>query len=471
MTNALVIGSGPNGLSAAITLAQAGIEVTVVEAAATIGGGLRSGEQTVPGLIHDHCAAIVPTAVSSPFMRSLNLAEFDVNWAWPDIDLVHPLDGGGAGVLHRSLDVTVDALGGDGPRWRALFGRLSDNYDLLAEDLLSPMIKIPRRPIRMGLFGVPAMVPATVMARLFATPEARALFAGNAAHTWVPLSRPPTSALALMFGAIAHRYGWPCVVGGTARLADGLAGVLRSLGGRIETGVTVEEAGQIAGYDLVFFDTGPRLPVKLLADHIPTRIRRALTRHRYGSAAFKVDLAVHEGIPWTNPQARRAGTLHVCGSERDVIVAERATARGQMPERPFLIVGQQALMDPSRRVGDLVPIYAYAHVPHGYSGDALPAVLGQIERFAPGFRERIAAMTVHTPADIERQNANNVGGDINGGAMDIASFIARPRLAVDPYWLGVGANYLCSASTPPGGGVHGMCGHLAAKAALRRLHL
>ncbi|CAN3128019.1 phytoene desaturase family protein [Mycobacterium sp. smrl_JER01] len=469
MTSALVIGSGPNGLAAGITLAKEGIEVTVAEAAATLGGGLRSSEQTVPGLIHDHCAAIVPTAVSSPFMRSLDLEPHGVRWAWPEVDLVHPLDGGEAGVLYRSLDATATALGDDGRRWRALFGWLSENYDLLADDLLSPMVKIPRRPFRLGIFGIPAMIPATALSRIFRTPQARALFAGNAAHTWVPLNRPPTSALALMFGAVAHRYGWPCVVGGTGRLADGLVGVLRSLGGRIETGVSIDAAAQIAGYDLVMFDTGPRLPMKLLGDRMPLRVRRALDRHHYGPAAFKVDFAVHQGIPWTSPYARRAGTLHVCGSEREVVVAERATARGQMPERPFLVIGQQALMDPGRGSGDMVPIYAYAHVPHGYTGDATQAIVSQIERFAPGFRERIAATAVQTPADLERDNPNNVGGDINGGAMDIASFIARPRLSADPYWLGVGSYFLCSSSTPPGGGVHGMCGHLAARAALRRL--
>ncbi|MDP7722468.1 NAD(P)/FAD-dependent oxidoreductase [Mycobacterium sp. TY814] len=469
MTTALVVGSGPNGLSAAITLARAGITVTVVESATTVGGGLRSGEQTLPGLLHDHCAAIVPTAVSSPFMKSLDLESHGVRWAWPDIDLAHPLDGGAAGVLYRSLPQTAEGLGADGRRWSALFGPLARNYDELANDLLSPVLKVPHRPVRLAMFGLPAMMPATAMARWFRTRQARALFAGNAAHAWVPLSRPPTAAFAMMFGAIAHRYGWPCVVGGTARLADGLAGILRSLGGRIEIGVDVCELSQLTGYDMVFFDTGPGLPSKLLGARLPVRVRRALGRQRYGPAAYKLDLAVHEGVPWANPEARRAGTVHVCGSERDVVAAERATARGQLPERPFVIVAQQALMDPGRATGGLVPIYAYAHVPHGFTGDATPAILRQVERFAPGFRDRIAAVAEHRPRDLQRVNPNNVGGDINGGSMDIRAFFARPRLAVDPYWLGVDSYYLCSASTPPGGGVHGMCGHLAARAALRRL--
>jgi phytoene dehydrogenase-like protein len=468
MSFALVVGSGPNGLAAAITLGQAGVAVTIVEAAESIGGGLRSGELTLPGLLHDHCAAIAATAVASPFVQSLDLQSHGVRWAWPEIELVHPLDGGAGGVLYRSLDTTAAALGADGTRWRRIFHRLCRDYDLLAEDLLSPMVKFPRHPGRLGLFGLSAMLPARVLAHYFQTPEARALFAGNAAHAWTPLTRPPSSAVALMFGAVAHRYGWPCVVGGTGRLADGLASVVRDLGGRIETGVDIQSVNQLAGFDYVLFDTAPRLPLKLIGERMPPPVRRALERHRYGPAAFKVDLAVHGGIPWTNHAARLAGTVHVCGTYQEVVAAERDTASGRMPKRPFIIVAQQALMDPSRAVGDLVPIYAYAHVPHGYSGDATDAVLQQIERFAPGFRERIAAVCTHTPQDLWRDNANNVGGDINGGSMHLAAFIARPRLAADPYWLGVDSYYLCSSSTPPGGGIHGMCGHLAARAALKR---
>lgn len=249
MKSALVVGSGPNGLAAGITLAQAGVDVTVVEAADEIGGGLRSGQETLPGLVHDHCAAIVPTAVGSPFLQSLDLGAFGVEYAYPEVDLVHPLVGGAAGVLYRSLDRTVESLGPDGARWRAMYSRLVRDYDLLAEDLLSPMVAVPGQLIRMALFGAPGMVPASILARVFRSPEARALFGGNAAHAWTPLSRPPTSAVALMFATVAHRYGWPCVVGGTARLADGLAALLRSLGGRIETRAEVQTAQQVAGFD------------------------------------------------------------------------------------------------------------------------------------------------------------------------------------------------------------------------------
>lgn len=467
MTSALVVGSGPNGLAAAITLAQEDVDVTVVEASESIGGGLRSSELTLPGLLHDHCAAIVPTAVSSPFMQSLDLESHGVRWAWPDVDLAHPLDDGSAGLLYRSLTRTTDGLGCDGRRWQQIFGPLSRNYDVLAQDLLSPIVKIPRHPLRLSAFGAPAMMPAAAMMRLFSTAQAQALFAGNAAHAWTPLSRPPSAAVALMFGAVAHRYGWPAVIGGTARLAAGLSSILRSHGGRIETGTPIRTANEIGGFDLVFYDTNPGLPAGLLGDRIPPRIRRALLQYRYGSAAFKVDFAVHGGIPWANPVARRAGTVHVCGSAREVIAAERDTFHNRMPQRPFIIVAQQALMDAGRAEGELKPIYAYAHVPHAYTGDATEAIVSQIERFAPGFRDRIAAMATCSPADFERGNPNSIGGDINGGSMDLKTFFARPRLSPNPYWLGVKGHYLCSSATPPGGGVHGMCGHLAASNALR----
>jgi len=471
VTSALVVGSGPNGLAAAITLGREGVDVTVVEASDTIGGGLRSSELTLPGLMHDHCAAIVPTAVSSPFMQSLDLESHGVQWAWPDVDLVHPLDDGSAGVMCRSLERTRDALSHDGDRWQRIFGPLSRNYDLLAEDLLSPIVKMPRHPLRLGLFGIPAMLPAGVFIRMFRTPQARALFAGNAAHAWTPLSRPPSSAVALMFGAVGHRYGWPAVRGGTAQLSNGLARIVASHGGRVETGVAVSSPRDIDGFDIVLYDTDPRLPVRLLKERIPARIRKRLVRYRYGSAAFKVDFAVEGGIPWTNRDARLAGTVHVCGSAADVAAAERATYNNRMPQRPFVIVAQQALMDPGRARGDLMPIYTYAHVPHGYTGDATEAIIAQIERFAPGFRDRITAMSTVRPADLARVNPNNVGGDINGGAMDLMNFFARPRFSPDPYSLGVDGHFLCSSSTPPGAGVHGMSGHLAARSALRRMGL
>ncbi|MET0698996.1 MAG: NAD(P)/FAD-dependent oxidoreductase [Mycobacterium sp.] len=471
MVSALVVGSGPNGLAAAITLAHSGVEVVIAEADDVIGGGLRSAELTMPGLMHDHCAAIVPTAVSSPFMRSLNLESHGVTWAWAPIELVHPLDAGRAGVLHRSMTETMAGLGSDGQRWGTVFRTLARDYDLLADDILGPMVKMPQRPLRLARFGAAAMLPATALARMFTTDEGRGLFAGNAAHGWTPLTRPPSGAIGLVFGAVAHRYGWPCVVGGTGQLAAALQGILHASGGRIETGVAIKTRAQVSGYDMVVFTTGPGLVLQLFGADMPARFRRAYRRHRYGPAAFKIDLAVHQGIPWTNEMAGRAGTVHVCGGIDEVVAAERATGAGRMPERPFVLVAQQAVADPTRSCGDLQPVYMYAHVPHGYGGDPTEAMLAQVERFAPGFRERIAMLVKRGPADLERENANNVGGDINGGAMDLRPFLARPRFVPDPYWTGIPGVFLGSSSTPPGPGLHGMCGHLAAQAALRQAGL
>jgi phytoene dehydrogenase-like protein len=471
VVSALVVGSGPNGLAAAITLARSDVDVVVAEAGDAIGGGLRSAELTMPGLIHDHCAAIVPTAISSPFMQSVDLESHGVTWAWAPIELVHPLDRGRAGVLHRSLEQTMAGLGSDGARWGTVFTSLTQDYDMLADDLLGPMVKIPQRPLRLARFGAAAMLPATVVARMFQTDEGRGLFAGNAAHSWTPLTKPPSAAIGLVFGAVAHRYGWPCVVGGTSQLAAALQEILQSSGGRIQTGVTIRTRAQVRGYDIVVFATSPRLVLQIFGDDMPARFRRAFQRHRYGPAAFKIDLAVHQGIPWTNELARLAGTVHACGDIDEVIAAERATCAGDMPERPFVLVAQQAVADPSRSCGDLQPVYMYAHVPHNYGGDPTEAMLAQVERFAPGFRERIAMLVKRGPADLERENANNVGGDINGGSMDLRPFLARPRFVPNPYWTGIPGIFLGSSSTPPGPGLHGMCGHLAAQAALRQAGL
>jgi phytoene dehydrogenase-like protein len=321
----------------------------------------------------------------------------------------------------------------------------------------------------MASFGAKALIPATTSARRWRTEEVRALWAGCAAHTWRPLSQPPTSGLALMFGAVAHRYGWPTVKGGVARLADSLASILLSMGGSMETGHRVTCRKDLPPADIVIFDLSPGAVADILGDALPSRIQRAYRKFRYGAAAYKVDLAVAEGVPWLNEFCRAAGTVHVCGSFDEVVAAERATTDGRMPERPFVLVAQQYLMDPGRSAGDVHPLYTYAHVPQGYPGNATGVIIDQIERFAPGFRERIVGINVRTPHELQEHDANLVGGDINGGAMDLRQFIVRPRLTVDPYWTGVPGHFICSASTPPGGGVHGMSGHLAAQSALRRL--
>jgi phytoene dehydrogenase-like protein len=469
MVRAVVVGSGPNGLAAAITLAREGVDVTVLEASDVIGGGLSSGERTVPGVLHDDCVAIVPTALASPFMQSLDLGSHGVDWAWPEVDLAHPIDGGRAGVLTRSFDDGERHMGVDGRAWRRLFEPLATHFHELAPDVFGPLIGIPAHPVRMASFGAKALVPATVFARRWRTDEVRALWAGNAAHAWTPLTRPPTSGVALMFGAVAHRYGWPSVKGGVARLAEGMASTLAAMGGSLETGQRVTSRADLPTADIVMFDLPPGAVADILGDALPARIRRAYKRFRHGAGAYKVDLAVAGGVPWLNEFCRAAGTVHVCGSFDEVVAAERATAAGRMPERPFVLVAQQYLMDPCRSVGDIHPVYAYAHVPQGYTGDATEAILRQIERFAPGFRERIVGMHVRNPRELRAHDANLVGGDINGGAMDLRQFVARPRLTTDPYWTGVPGQFICSASTPPGSGVHGMSGHLAATLALRRL--
>lgn len=469
MSTAVVVGAGPNGLAAALTLARQGVQVTVLEAEDTIGGGTRSSELTIPGLIHDDCAAVHPIAVASPFFAGMDLGEHGLEWAWPQVDLAHPLDGGRAGVMMRSIDDTAAALGRDGDRWRRLFGPLADNFDDVAKEVLQPLLHLPRHPLSLARFGAAALLPAAVLGRVFRTEEAAALFAGNAAHGWHPLNRPTTSAFALMFAAISHRYGWPVAKGGSGRIADAMAALLNELGGKIETGRRVRSLAELPRADVVMLDLAPSAVAELAGDALPRRVARAYRRFRPAPAAFKVDLAVEGGLPWTNEHARAAGTVHVCGSAAEVAAAEAATVAGAMPERPFVLVAQQYLADPSRSVGEVHPVYAYAHVPYGYTGDATAAIVAQLERFAPGTRDRIVGQVSRGPADLMRHNANLIGGDIIGGANTVRQLALRPRATLNPYATGIPGTYLCSASTPPGAGVHGMCGHNAASAALRHL--
>jgi phytoene dehydrogenase-like protein len=469
MTTAIVVGSGPNGLAAAVTLAQHGVGVTVLEAADTIGGGMRTSENTIPGLLHDDCAAVVPIALASPFFRSLGLESHGLEWGWPTVDLAHPIDGGRAGVMVRSIEETERLLGVDGARWRSVFGPLAEGFDELIGDLLRPLVHLPQHPLRLAGFGPAVMVPATVFGRMWRSAEAKALFAGNAAHGWYPLSRPTSAVPAFMFAAAGHRYGWPVVIGGTARISDVLARVLTGLGAKIETGRCVQSLSDLPAADVVMLDLSPGAVADIAGDALPSRVRRAYRRFRFGPAAFKIDLAVEGGVPWTNEHCRAAGTVHVCGELDEVVAAESATHAGQMPQRPFIIVAQQYLADPSRSVGNIHPVYAYAHVPRGYTGDATDAILSQIERFAPGFRDRIIASFSRTPAELHAYNPNYVDGDIVGGANNPLQMVMRPRIAVNPYRTGIRGVYICSASTPPGIGVHGMGGHNAARSAIRYL--
>jgi phytoene dehydrogenase-like protein len=469
MTRAVVVGSGPNGLAAAVALAQRGHEVTVLEAHDQLGGGTRTAELTVPGLRHDVCSAVHPFGVASPYLSSLPLADHGLVWRWPEVDLAHPLDDGTAAVLVRSIDDTAAGLGADADRWRQTFGPLVDAFDDLATDVLGPLLRVPSHPLLMARFGLRAGLPATVLARRFATEPARALFAGCAAHAFRPLNRPATAGVGVMLVAAGHRYGWPVAEGGSQAITSALASLLGSLGGTVETGVTVRSLADLPPWDVVLLDTTPAAAADLAGDRLPARRAQAYRRFRHGPGAYKVDLAVRGGIPWTAEACRRAGTVHVGGDATDIAAAEAAVSHGTMPTRPFVLVAQQHVADPTRSVGDVHPVWAYAHVPYGHRGDATEALLDQLERFAPGTRERVVGSHVMTPADLAAYNANDVGGDITGGENSLPQLVARPVLARDPYATGIPGVFLCSASTPPGAGVHGMCGWHAARRALAYL--
>lgn len=477
MTSAVVVGSGPNGLAAAIRLAQAGLEVTVLEAHERPGGGTRTDDRlTVPGLVHDVCAGFHPTGVASPFFASLDLGRHGLRWLWPEIDLAHPLDDGRAALAARDMDRSVASLGRDGARWRRIFEPIVRHFDDLVADVFQPVVHVPQHPVTLGRFGLKAAMPATWQAARFSDEPAKALLTGVAAHKFGTLTGPLGSSVGYLLTGAAHAVGWPVAEGGTESITRALLAELASLGGTVRSGVRVgslDSLAELAGLgrrpEVVVLDTAPAGALEIVGDALPSRVRRAFERFDYGPAAYKVDYAVDGGIPWTNPDCALAGTLHLGGSAREIVAVEAMTARGQMPDRPFVLLGQQAVADPARAVGSVVPVYAYAHVPHGYAGDATEAVTAQIERFAPGFRERVVATKVWTPADWEAYNPNYVGGDISAGANTWTQIAMRPRPALDPYSLGVPGVYLCSSASPPGGGVHGMAGFNAAESALRRL--
>jgi phytoene dehydrogenase-like protein len=471
MTSAIVVGSGPNGLAAALTLAAEGIDVTVLEAAESLGGGTRSSELTLPGLVHDECSAAHPLALDTPFSRRFDLEAHGLTWRWPEVQYAHPLDGGAGVAAHRSVEQTAAGLGKDEGTWRRLFGPLAERFGEITADFMRPMLRMPDNPLLMARFGFYSGLPAALLKARFSTPQARSLWAGVAAHAFRPFSAPMSSAIGIALGTAAHAYGWPVAEGGSSAISGAMISLLEEYGAKFETGVYVEALDELEGADVVMLDVAPAAAARIAGDRMPRRIARALSKYRHGPGTFKVDFAVEGGVPWTHEESRRAGTVHLGGSYREIAAAEATVARGAMPDNPFVLVCQQYLADPSRSNGDLHPLYAYAHVPAGYSGDVTARIEAQIERFAPGFRERVLARHVRSVARMEAHNVNYVGGDVVTGSNDPRQLVFRPRAALDPYATGVPGTYLCSAATPPGAGAHGMCGYNAANSALRRLKL
>jgi phytoene dehydrogenase-like protein len=466
MPDAVVVGSGPNGLAAAITLARAGRSVLVFEAAETIGGGVRTEELTLPGFRHDVCSTIQTLAEASPCFAELPLAEHGLELVYPPAPLAHPLDDGTAVMLERSVEETAAALGADADAYRKLMGRLVDRRDRL-EPFLYGRSPVPRHPLVAARFGLLALRSAVGLAKRFRGERARALFAGVAAHSIQDLNRPPTASFGLALGLFAHLYGWPLARGGSQRVADALASYLSSLGGEIETSRRVDSIDDLPAARVVMLDVTPRQVLRLAGHRLPARYARALRRYRYGPGVFKVDWALDGPVPWAAEECLRAATVHLGGTLEEIADSEATVWRGEAPARPYIIVVQQSLFDATRAPEGKHTIWAYCHVPNGSSVDMTERMEAQVERFAPSFRDRILERSVMAPADMERYNPNYVGGDINGGVQDLWQLYTRPAIRLNPYSTPVDGLYICSSATPPGGGVHGLCGYYAARSALK----
>lgn len=468
--DAIVVGSGPNGLAAAITLARAGCSVLVYEANATIGGGARSAELTLPGFLHDVCSAVHPLAAASPFFKTLPLERFGVEWVEPEIPLAHPLDNSSAACLCKDIDVTAEQLHEDADAYRRLMKPLLRNWENLSIEFLQPMLHWPQHPITLAHFGILGLCPATLLAKfVFKGDQARALFAGIAAHSFLPLEAPVSSAFALVLGLSGHAVGWPIPRRGSQQISNALAGYLRELGGKIEVSHRIENLRDLPKSRAMLLDVSVWEFLRIAGQEMPSGYRRRLESFRHAPGIFKIDYALSEPIPWKAEACRRAGTIHLAGSIDEIATAEREVVRGKIPERPFVLVAQQSLFDETRAPRGQHTLWAYCHVPFSCGTDMSDQIESQIERFAPGFRDCILARHATTAADLARSNPNLAGGDISGGAANLTQLIARPILAANPYRTPLPGVYLCSASTPPGGGVHGMCGYHAARSALREI--
>jgi phytoene dehydrogenase-like protein len=467
--DAVVVGAGPNGLAAAITLAQAGWSVTVFEAAETVGGGARSAELTLPGFVHDVCSAIYPLTVGSPFLAQLPLERHGLRWIDPPFPMAHPFDDGTAAVLARSLEETGESFQeeADARAWRRLFGPFSSSWDELAPDILGPF-RWPGHPFLMARFGLAGLRSASGLARgRFRGPSARALFSGLAGHSFLPLEQIPTAAYGLMLGVTGHAVGWPQPEGGAQRIPDAMASLLRESGGEIVTGRLVKSVDELPKARAYLFDLTPAQMLRLDGLRWPASYRRRLDAYRYGPGVFKVDWALSAPIPWRAEACRRTGTVHVAGTFEEIAASERAAWTGKESDRPLVLVGQATLFDPTRAPAGSHTAWAYCHVPNGSKVDKTAIIEAQIERFAPGFRDVILARHTMNTARLEAHNPNLIGGDINGGAATLGQLFTRPVARVDPYSTPDPRVFLCSSSTPPSGGVHGMCGYHAARSALR----
>ena len=469
--DAVVVGSGPNGLSAAIVLAQAGLSVKVLEAQPTLGGGARSAELTLPGFVHDLGSAIHPMAAGSPLFQQLPLADHGLTWIYPPIAAAHPLDGGGAAVLTGSVVETARTLGADETAYRNLLSSVVQHWPTLAVDLLGPL-RFPNHPLDMAQFGLDALLPATTVGNRFRTPEARGLWAGMAAHAIQPLSNLTTSAIALVLMAIGHYRGWPMPKGGAQAITDALVSYFKTLGGEIEVDRTVRSLTDLPKSRVVLFDLTPKQLLTILGDRLSHGLanqiyRKQLEHYRYGPGIFKIDWALDGPIPFTASDCQRAGTVHLGGTFEEIVRSEQQTYDGQHPDRPFVLLAQQSLFDPTRVPAGKQTAWAYCHVPNGSTLDMTERIERQVERFAPGFRDRVLSRHTMNTAQIETWNPNYVGGDINGGILDIGQLYTRPVIGLSPYQTSEPGIFICSSATPPGGGVHGMCGYHAARVALR----
>ncbi|MGB8344044.1 MAG: NAD(P)/FAD-dependent oxidoreductase [Ktedonobacteraceae bacterium] len=466
--DAIVVGAGPNGLAAAITLARAGRSVVVFEAKDTVGGGTRSMELTLPGFVHDVCSAIHPLGPGSPFFRTLPLAQYGLEWIQPSVALAHPLDDGTVALLERSIEATSETLGRDAKAYRALMAPLAANWDILADAFLGPLRpQSLRHPFALVRFALEAILPARTLANLrFKDERARAIFAGMSAHSMLPLGKATTAGFGLTLGVLGHVVGWPFPKGGSQKIADALAAYLRALGGEIVTGVEIKSLDALPTARAMLFDVTPRQLLRIAGSRLSSGYAHQLRGYRYGPGVFKIDFALDGPVPWKAAECLRAGTVHIGGTLAEIAAAEAVVWKGQPSEKPFVLVAQQSLFDSTRAPEGKQTLWTYCHVPPGSTFDMTERIEAQIERFAPGFRDRILARHIFNPLDLEQYNANYIGGDINGGVQDLWQFFTRPTIRPVPYSTPAKDIYICSSSTPPGGGVHGMCGYFAAQAAL-----